>query len=181
MTVNNTKNLLTVYHGTISIIDTIDVARGRPYKDFGRGFYVTESFDHAKNLALRNKYLEQDRSRNTCSAYVYTYILDMEKTRNFTIKQFDIADLDWMHFVLSNRSVRDKNHDYDIVIGPTANDDTSVVLKSYFNGLYGDVNSEQALQLALDMIEADNLPEQIYFGTNKSTVCLIQKGNVRTV
>jgi len=175
------KNLLTVYHGTTSIIDVIDVKNGKPYKDFGRGFYVTEDLFHAQNLAVRNKHLEQERSGNKCSAYVYTYTLDMEKVYELNMKKFTVADLEWMRFVLSNRGVHDKSHNYDVVIGPTANDDTSIVLKSYFSGIYGDVNSDKALRLALEMIEADNLPEQIYFGSNKATVCLTKKGSVKRV
>jgi len=170
---------LIVYHGTTSLIDTIDVSKGKPYKDFGKGFYVTEDYSHAKNLAVRNKRLEQERSGEKCEAYVYTYALDMIKAQDFEIIDFTVADLDWMRFVLANRSVREKSHNYDIVIGPTANDDTSLVLKSYFSGLYGDINSERALQLALEMIEAENLPAQIYFGSNAATACLTQKGSVR--
>jgi len=37
------------------------------------------------------------------------------------------------------------------------------------------------LQLALDMIEADNLPAQIYFGSNNATVCLTQKGAAKKI
>jgi hypothetical protein len=177
---NNTDKLI-VYHGTTSLIDTIDVALGKPYKDFGRGFYVTENYAHAQNLAIRNKRLEQERGNKKCPAYVYTYVLDMIKANDFAIKKFAVADLEWMRFVLANRSVREKNHQYDIVIGATANDDTSLVLKSYFSGLYGDVESERVLTLALDMIEAENLPSQIYFGTNEATECLAQKGAVRKV
>ena len=92
-----------------------------------------------------------------------------------------MANLDWMRFVLANRRVRGRSHTYDIVIGPTANDDTSLVLKSYFGGLYGDVESERALRTALDLIEAENLPVQIYFGSNSSIICLKQKGTVRRV
>ena len=39
--------VLTVYHGTTSLIDVIDVSKGKPYKDFGRGFYVTQDLNHA--------------------------------------------------------------------------------------------------------------------------------------
>jgi len=181
MSINNLADRLTVYHGTTSLINTINVAIGKPYKDFGRGFYVTEDFKHAKNLAIRNRRLEQERGIKECAAYVYTYTMDVLKAKEFAHKVFNVADLEWMRFVLGNRSVRGKNHNYDIVIGPTANDDTSLVLKSYFSGLYGDVESERALTLALDMIEAENLPSQIYFGSNEATVCLTQKGSVRKV
>ena len=179
MSQKNCTDKLIVYHGTTSLFDTIDVALGKPYKDFGQGFYVTENYAHAQNLAIRNRRLEQERGNKKCSAYVYSYTLDMIKTTEFAIKEFLTADLEWMRFVLANRSVKGKSHNYDIVIGATANDDTSLVLKSYFSGLYGDIESERALMLALEMIEAENLPSQIYFGTNKATACLTQKGAVR--
>ena len=172
---------LTVYHGTTSLIEEINVEKGKPYKDFGRGFYVTENYSHAKNLAVRNKRLEQELGVQDCAAYVYTYLLDMNKAQKFKMLEFEDANLDWMRFVLANRRVRSRSHDYDIVIGPTANDDTSIVLKSYFGGLYGDVDSEKALKLALDMIEAEKLPAQIYFGSNNAACCLTQKGTVRKV
>ena len=176
------SDFFVVYHGTTSLINSIDVAKGKPYKDFGRGFYVTRDYSHARSIATRNKILEKERYGQNAKAYVYTYTLDMSKTQRFTTKEFTVADIEWMRFILSNRCVRGKNHDYDIVFGPTANDDTSLVLKSYFSGLYGDIESEKALQLALDMIEAENLPAQIYFGSNEAaTVCLTQKGTVRLV
>ena len=172
-------DILTVYHGTTSLIDVIDVSKGKPYKDFGQGFYVTQDLNHAKNLAMRNKVIETERQGKIVPAYTYTYSFDTSKLINFNTKIFDEADPEWMRFVLTNRSSRSKIHDYDIIIGPTANDDTSLVLKSYFNGLYGDIDSERALNFALEMIEAENLPEQIYFGSNKATVCLTQKGSAR--
>ena len=44
-----------VYHGSTSLLGEIDVAKGKPYKDFGRGFYVTKSKQHATTIARRNK------------------------------------------------------------------------------------------------------------------------------
>jgi len=181
MSVESISDVLTVYHGTTSLFDVIDVTKGKPYKDFGRGFYITENYIHAQSLAIRNKRLEQERYGRDSSAYVYTFSLDMEKVREFKILEFSVADLEWMRFVLANRNVRDRSHDYDIVTGPTADDDTSLVLKSYFGGLYGDVESEQALRLALDMIESEKLPAQIYFGSNDATQCLTQKGTVKRI
>ena len=43
----STTDKFIVYHGTTSLFDVIDVSLGKPYKDFGRGFYVTKSKDHA--------------------------------------------------------------------------------------------------------------------------------------
>jgi hypothetical protein len=58
---NNDYSHIVVYHGSTSLIETIDVSKGKPYKDFGRGFYVTQDYTHAKNLAARNKRLELER------------------------------------------------------------------------------------------------------------------------
>ena len=178
---SGSENRITVYHGSTSLIDRIDVAEGKPYKDFGRGFYLTRDFSHARNLAIRNKLLEKERYGRTCTAYVYTYTLDLDMAQGFSKKEFLVADLEWMRFILANRRVRDKSHGYDIIIGPTANDDTSAVLKSYYAGLYGDVESIRAVEIALELVEAENLPAQIYFGSNDATVCLVQKGTVRKV
>ena len=168
-----------MYHGTTSIITTIDVNEGKPYKDFGRGFYVTQDYAHAHKIASRNKRLDYERGNKNCAAYVYTYELDMRRIHDFKVLEFADADMAWMRFVLANRSVRDRSHAYDIIIGPTANDDTSLILKSYYSGLYGDIDSEKALQLALDLIESNNLPAQICFSANAATLCLTQKGTAR--
>jgi hypothetical protein len=42
-----------LYHGTNCSIETIDLAKCRPYKDFGKGFYLTELEQQAKDWALR--------------------------------------------------------------------------------------------------------------------------------
>ena len=159
------------------MFENIDVTKGKPYKDFGRGFYVTRNFNHAKSLALRNKRIEFEQYNRSVDAYIYTFELDLyESKKEFNVLEFKEADLIWMQFVLSNRKVRERAHDYDIVIGGTADDDTSVVLKAYFGGLYGDVGSDEAIATALRLIEADKLPPQIYFANNASTKFLYQKG-----
>ena len=178
-TSNEMKNIITVYHGSTYLFETIDVAKGKPYKDFGRGFYVTQNFNHAKTLAIRNKMIESAQYNRDTNAYVYTFELDLISTKkNFNVKEFKDADLNWMEFVLANRKVRERSHDYDVVSGPTANDDTSIVLKAYFGGLYGDIGSIEAIETALRLIDADKLPPQIYFANNSATKFLKQKGQV---
>jgi len=170
-----------VYHGSTSIFDSIDVEKGKPFKDFGRGFYVTESKEHAIKLALRNKRIEKERFGKSCEAYVYTYELDMSKLSNFNIKKFNIANHEWLLFVISNRKARDRTHNYDVVIGPTANDDTMVVINAYLDALYGEIGGDKALNILLDNIEADKLPGQIYFSRNEAANTMIQKEQVEKV
>ena len=171
-------NTVVVYHGSTSSIEKIDVAKGRPYKDFGRGFYVTKSKSHATNLALRNKRIEIERYGRPCEAYLHTFEMEMRKLIDFNVKEFLEADLEWVQFILSNRKIRNRTHDYDVIIGPTANDDTMVVINAYLDGLYGEVGNEEALHTLLKNIEAENLPGQIYFSKNEATGLLIPKGQV---
>lgn len=174
----SSTDILTVYHGTTSLIDTIDVAKGKPYKDFGRGFYVTESKNHASSLALRNKRIEFERYNRASEAYLYTYELDMPKLSDFYIKEFEKADFEWLKFVVANRKVRNRVHNYDVVIGATANDDTMAHINAYLSELYGEIDDEDALVTLLKYIKPDKLPRQIYFSCNKAVGALVQKEQV---
>ena len=167
-----------VYHGSTSLIDKIEVEMGKPYKDFGRGFYVTKSRQHAINIAIRNKRIEMERFGKNSEAYLYTYEINMEGLSAFNMKVFENADMEWLHFVLANRKTRNRTHNYDIVMGPTANDDTMVVINAYLDGLYGPIGNEDALKILLKNIEAEKLPGQIYFSSNEAVGLLTSKGQV---
>ena len=176
------KNILTLYHGSTFLFTDIDVSKGKAYKDFGMGFYTTKIRSHAVNLALRNKRIEDMRfSRQIdrkSAAYLYTYALDLSQLQGLTIKEFHSADKDWMQFVLYNRKSGSKAHDYDIVIGPTADDDTRLTIRAYFAGAYGDIESDNAINTLISQIESENLPPQFYFGSNKAASLLIPKNEV---
>jgi len=174
----STNDIFTVYHGTTSLIDVIDVSLGKPYKDFGRGFYVSKSKDHASSLALRNRRIEIERYNKSCEAYIYTYEIDMSRLSGFNRKEFLSADGEWLQFIISNRKVRDRSHNYDVVIGPTANDDTMVVINAYLDALYGEIGEEDALNTLLKNIMADKLPGQICFSSNEAASTLALKGQV---
>ncbi|MCL2050458.1 MAG: DUF3990 domain-containing protein [Lachnospiraceae bacterium] len=170
------KALKIVYHGSTSIIEAIDVSKGKPYKDFGRGFYLSEDKNHAINIALRNRRIEKERFGRNTEAYLYTYKMDMLKLSDFKIKVFNGADLEWVQFVLANRKIRSRSHNFDVVIGPTADDDTMVVINAYLDGLYGTINSEEALSILLKNIEAENLPGQIFIANNNALKLLTKRG-----
>jgi hypothetical protein len=170
------EHCIVVYHGSTSLLDQIDVKKGKPYKDFGRGFYVTKSKSHASNIALRNMRIEAERYKKRSEAFLYTYELDISALGAFKMKEFAAANLEWLQFVLANRKSQDRVHDFDIVIGPTANDDTMVVINAYLDGLYGEVGSANAMNTLLKNIEAENLPEQIYFASQSAVQLLVQKG-----
>ncbi|MDR0626531.1 MAG: DUF3990 domain-containing protein [Bifidobacteriaceae bacterium] len=42
-----------LHHGSNQAVPMIDLSKCRPFKDFGKGFYLTESLDHARRMAAR--------------------------------------------------------------------------------------------------------------------------------
>ena len=41
-----------LYHGSNIVIDNINLAMCRPYKDFGQGFYLTDIEEQAQNMPI---------------------------------------------------------------------------------------------------------------------------------
>ena len=42
-----------LYHGTNVDFDVIDIEKSNPYKDFGKGFYLTDIKEQAERMAQR--------------------------------------------------------------------------------------------------------------------------------
>ncbi len=157
-----------LYHGTISEIEKIDVTRGRGNKDFGKGFYMVVSKKQAVGM-MHKKYREAvRRSRNKKSAdydeKLYQISIDTEFAQSLKVKVFKRANEEWLDFVLLCREKGGVPHDYDLVIGPTADDDTMLCLKAYWDGLYGRVGSLSAKKILLTNLEPENLGIQYYVG-----------------
>ena len=167
-------NILTLYHGTASDFDEEDVTRGKGYKDFGKGFYLTGDKEHAIRMAKRVRIIEIAKRKRMnvqdadVSAYVYEHQLDFDLLKNsqFNIKEFCNGDvIEWVDFVLANRQSPNKTHDYDVVIGATADDDTRISLDTYRMGAYGKVGSDTAKQALVPALELDVFPKQTFIAT----------------
>lgn len=44
-----------LFHGSNTIIESIDLAKSRPFKDFGKGFYLTDILEQAQRMAANCK------------------------------------------------------------------------------------------------------------------------------
>jgi len=162
-----------LYHGTIYDFATIDVRKGKPFKDFGQGFYATQSHESAINMSLRNRDIELRRlnrrgDMREVISWLYSYELDESKLSSLNVKIFERADKDWVRFVVLNRTNEQRQHLYDVVIGPTANDATMRTSQLYMAGEFGDVDSNEAIEFFLSRIRVDLLPKQFYFGTQRA-------------
>lgn len=93
-----------LYHGSIENFNRIDIAKGRGYKDFGKGFYATAVRQHAERIALRNKQRKLERYMvrgvdTTILAYVYTLDFENSNLSYLNIKVFDKPNLEWVRFI----------------------------------------------------------------------------------
>jgi hypothetical protein len=174
------STVITLYHGSIYDFNKIDINRGKPNKDFGRGFYTSRTESQAVNLAKRNRQIEQNRlallsDKAPVSAWLYVYEFDLRKMDTLNVKDFKKADLEWVDFIVENRTNPNPQHGYDVVIGPTANDDTLITIGALLNRTYGDPKSNRAKELFLEFILADKLPYQTFFGTARAASLLTFK------
>ncbi|MCL2319674.1 MAG: DUF3990 domain-containing protein [Treponema sp.] len=171
---------ITLYHGTIYQFETPDISKGKPFKDFGIGFYTSRDKRHAERMALRNKDIELSRIykkdiNRHIDALLYSFEFDLWNLNVLNIKEFKKADRAWMRFVIMNRTHREPEHNYDMVIGPTANDNTLTAIGLFFAGAYGEIKSDTAIDRLIEQIEPNKLPQQYFFGSMKAASLLALK------
>lgn len=127
-----------LYHGSNTDIKSISLAMCRPYKDFGRGFYLTELNDQAMKMAKRVAKIYGGEP----VVNIYEIKDDFISEMGFNIRKFDQPNEEWARFVMNNRSrsftdysSKECNLDnkYDIVVGPVADDDMAMLFRQYQN------------------------------------------------
>jgi hypothetical protein len=153
-----------VYHGSYTKIDSIDLSRCEPNKDFGEGFYVTKIYEQALIWANR-------KGRDNHTKGVVTEFNFFERVfsdNNYKTLQFDSYNNEWLDFVVQNRDFNRQMpvHDYDIVEGPVADDKITTRIDAYIRG---EISREKFLK----DLSRDNT-HQICFCTLKSLLMLEQ-------
>ena len=129
-----------LYHGTNAEILQIDLKESRDGKDFGIGFYLTPDKQVAQRQAERK--FEQ---YGIGEARVYEYTIDDNALKALKVLQFDSYTMEWARFVLMNRKNRTRTqvHNYDIVIGPIADDVIGYQIRRVEEGI---ITEEQFLE-----------------------------------
>ena len=147
-----------LYHGTNQPIDKIDLTRGAVHKDFGQGFYLTPDQKTAQRMAKKRTWLSGGEP------VLLTYDFDEKALADpsLKVKQFTLGE-EWIEFVNLNRDKRSvgRQHDYDIVIGPIANDGVAYLLGRWNEGT-------MPLEVVLEQLRGRFLDTQYYFGTERA-------------
>ena len=181
-----------IYHGSAHVIEQPMFGKGKPYNDYGRGFYCTEHAELAKEWA--------------CSAdsdgYACHYQLDLSGLSVLNLNTPEYNILNWMAILLENRKFnvadglpqRAKAYllenfkvdykKYDVIIGYCANDSYFSYAGDFVNGTLSLSDLSEAMRLgklgeqvvlksekafdALTFVEAFKAPRQEYFARYQS-------------
>lgn len=121
-----------LYHGSIEIIENPIILDHQRLLDFGKGFYTTTNKEQAERWAA----IKQKRTAKQARAIVSVYEFDETLLKSNILKTeiFTEANEKWLDFVVRNRRI-DSTIDYDIVIGPVANDTLYQTLTLYEAGI----------------------------------------------
>lgn len=151
-----------LYHGTNTDFPQIRLEMSRVGKDFGFGFYLTTDKQVATRQAER-KLLQY----GTGSKIVQSYYLDEKKLGGLKVLRFDAYTEGWADFILLNRQNKERRslHDYDVVIGPIANDTVGFQIRRYTEGI---ITKAQFLQ----EIMYHQVTMQYFFGTERALTIL---------
>lgn len=149
---------LIVYHGSCSKFENIDLSKSHNRRDFGKGFYTTilqkQSQEWGYRLSLREK---------KQTYFVYEYIF--EENSKLKVKRFDTLNEEWLEFIKENRIKGGLQHDYDVVIGPVADDNTMETVQLYISDI---LTGKEAVE----RLRYNKVNNQVSFHTEKSLSCL---------
>ena len=150
-------NPLDLYHGgeaPVKVPQVISPKAVRPL-DFGSGFYTTTSRDQARKwIGIR---LRQHAYETGCVSH-FTVDRDVLGESDLKVLVFHGPEEAWFDFVMDNRHTAGFSHDYDIVMGPVANDNVYETLTLFEDGIIS--KSEAIVRL-----KTYKLVDQVLFHT----------------
>lgn len=185
------KKPIHIYHGSINIVEKPVFGEGKPFNDYGRGFYCTEYMELAKEWACSSD----------SDGYANHYQLDLDGLRVLYLNGVEYNILNWLAILLENRKFnvaeglpqRARTYllenfkvdykSYDIIIGYRADDSYFSYAGDFINGTLSLRDLSEAMRLgklgeqvvlkskkafqALTFIEAIKAPREEYFGKYK--------------
>ena len=141
---------VTVFHGGPTEVRDPKIIPGRFTKDFGPGFYCTIIREQAVRWA-----------RRLPTSVVNEYGVHIDSS--LRIREFKEMTNEWLDFIAACRA--GEPHDYDIVIGPMANDQVWNYVADYLDGV---ITRDQFWVLA----QFKYPTHQMAFCTARSLKCL---------
>lgn len=150
-----------LYHGTNCSFDEIDLTKSKVGKDFGCGFYLSADSKQAMELAERKMELSGE---GALLVYEYEFDEALLQSEELSVLRFEEYSKEWAEFVLTNRKNRTRvsAHQYDIVIGPIADDAVGFQIRRFTAGI---IDMDRFIQ---ELRYMKGISFQYFFGTDKA-------------
>lgn len=121
--------MLKLFHGSNQTVEKPIIINRHKTLDFGTGFYTTTNREQAEDFAKK----VYERRKFVDAPTVNCYELN-ENLEKFNILKFDSPNEAWLDFVVGMRREQNFELDYDLIIGPVANDTVFTTILLYESG-----------------------------------------------
>lgn len=145
-----------LYHGSNMEINTPMLIPSKRLLDFGAGFYLTSDFEQAAKWAIRTT-----KIRGENKPVVSVFEVEEEKLKNLNVLCFKTPDKEWLRYVAANRTGKLAGKNYDVVIGPVANDQAIRTVNNFLTGYFSE-------DIAIQLLLPQKLKDQYAFKTENA-------------
>lgn len=135
--------MMFLFHGGTTIIEHPVIITGEQGRDFGFAFYTTDIREQAERWARRRARYRGRLSSHMLTGIVNEYEFDENDYSDLAIQHFPEPSLEWIDFVVANRSNPSFRHGLDLVIGKIANDRVGETISYVVQGI---MRREDALE-----------------------------------
>ena len=150
-----------LYHGSNTTVEKPQLIEQTRGLDFGAGFYLTTSEEQAVRFS---KIIVNRRKSGAAIVNVYNFDMDAAE-KSLSLCKFKNADAEWLRYVIENRTKTYKKNEYDIVIGPVANDTLMPTIQAFMGGF---INEEAAIIT----LKASKLIDQVCLKSDRALLLL---------
>ena len=154
-----------LYHGTNNLFAEFDFSKAKPFKDFGKGFYLTTNLAQAQKWAQR-------KAENQNKAYLYQYQIDKVEKNKWKILELLSYNKEWVDFI-SRCRIYGEETEYDIIYDRMADNhvnDISETLQRY-------VENKVSADMVVEKIKWSDKKgvDQFCFKTKKAMQLLVNR------
>lgn len=136
-----------LYHGSNVTVSEPKILESSRALDFGNAFYMISRLEQAKKWAR----LTAER-RKSGTPVVAEFDFDDKRLGELNVIRYMSPDREWLKFVSGCRTRKLTGGEYDVIIGPVANDRTFSVISLYLIGAY---DEDEAIRRLLPFKLAD--------------------------
>jgi len=146
-----------LYHGSNVTVEKPRLVEQTRGLDFGRGFYLTTREVQAREFSEDVTY-RRKQGKPTVNVYEYD---EVTAVQTLDIIVFPEANAEWLEFIRDNRLKAYNGKQYDVLIGPVADDRVFLTLQGLIMGQF-------TIEAALLMLKPYKLFDQYCMATKKA-------------